>query len=112
MTAVPDPLDALRRLPHAQPLSTLFADDPGRAGRYVVEVGDLRVDYSKQSIDAPILEALLGLARERGVEARRDAMFAGEHINVTEDRAVMHMALRAPAGVSMQVDGADVVPEV
>ncbi len=112
MSAAPDPLDALRRSPHAAHLATLFADDPGRAGRYVVEVGDLRIDYSKQPIDAPILEALLALARERGVEARRDAMFAGDHINVTEDRAVMHVALRAPRSVEMPVDGTDVVPGV
>ena len=112
MNAVTDPLDPLRRLPHASSLATMFADDPGRAERYVVEVGDLRVDYSKQSVDGPVLDGLFELARERGVEARRDAMFAGEHINVTEDRAVMHVALRAPASVEMWVDGHDVVPEV
>ena len=105
-------LDSLATLPKAADLSTLFADDPGRADRYVVEVGDLRIDYSKQSIDDAILERLLQLAGDAGVEARRDAMFAGEHINTTEDRAVMHVALRAPAGASMNVDGDDVVPEV
>ena len=105
-------LDSLATLPKAAHLSTLFADDPGRADRYVVEVGDLRIDYSKQSIDDAILERLLQLAGDAGVEARRDAMFAGEHINTTEDRAVMHVALRAPAGASMNVDGDDVVPEV
>ena len=78
----------------------------------MVEVGDLRIDYSKQSVDDAILERLLQLAGDAGVEARRDAMFAGEHINTTEDRAVMHVALRAPAGASMNVDGDDVVPEV
>ena len=116
MNAALDPLDALRRSPRAAHLTTLFADDPGRAARYVVEVGELRIDYSKQPIDTPILEALLATARERGVEARRDAMFAGEHINITEDRAVMHVALRAPRPgempVEMLVDGVDVVPEV
>ena len=105
-------LDSLAQVPTAPPLSELFADDPSRAERYVVTVGDLRVDYSKQAVDDAILAALFDTARARGVEARRDAMFAGEHVNTTEDRAVMHVALRAPAGVSMNVDGADVVPDV
>ncbi len=112
MNPATDPLDPLRQQPHAPHLSTLFADDPGRSARYVVHVGDLRIDYSKQPIDDGILDALLTLAGQRGVEERRDAMFAGEHINVTEDRAVMHVALRAPASVEMLVDGVDVVPEV
>ncbi len=107
-----DVIDALARTPLAPHLTTLFAGDPERADRYVVEVGDLRIDYSKQPVDPVILEALLAAAVDRGVEARRDAMFAGEHVNVTEDRAVMHMALRAPAGVELRVDGVDVVPEV
>ena len=109
---VPDPLAPLMRLAAAPALRELFAADPGRAERYVATVGDLRVDYSKQSVDGRILAALFELAGQRGVEARRDAMFAGEHINTTEDRAVMHMALRAPRGVTMTVDGVDVVPAV
>jgi glucose-6-phosphate isomerase len=100
-------------LPHASaPLAELFRADPTRAERYVIEVGNLRVDYAKQRVDDDILRALVGLAERTGVEERRDAMFAGAHVNVTEDRAVMHPALRAPRGVSMMVDGVDVVPEV
>jgi glucose-6-phosphate isomerase len=107
-----DHLDSLSTVASPPHLRQLFAADPGRAARYVVEVGDLRIDYSKQRVDDDVLEALFSVARSAGVEARRDAMFAGEHINVSEDRAVMHMALRAPAGVSLTVDGVDVVPEV
>jgi len=102
-------LDQVERTPH---LRDLFAADPSRAERYVVTVGDLRIDYSKQRIDDRVLEALLDAASQGGVEARRNAMFAGEHINVTEDRAVMHVALRAPRDVEMIVDGHDVVPDV
>jgi glucose-6-phosphate isomerase len=107
-----DALQALADLPRTAHLRTLFADDPARAERYVVEVADLRIDYSKQLIDDAVLAGLLDVAERRGVAARRDAMFAGDHINVTEDRAVMHVALRAPRSASMMVDGTDVVPEV
>ncbi len=103
---------ALAELPLPAHLRTLFADDPGRAQRYVVDVADLRIDYSKHRIDDAVLAGLVSLADRSGVAARRDAMFAGEHVNVTEDRAVMHMALRAPAGTVMTVDGADVVGDV
>ena len=110
---VPSPLSLARP---AEPDRTAAHDcsptDPGRADRYVVDVGDLRVDYSKQAVDAGILSALFDFARASGVEARRDAMFAGEHINTTEDRAVMHVALRAPVTERMEVDGSDVVPQV
>ena len=78
----------------------------------MVEVGDLRIDWSKQLVDDAVFAGLIEVARGAGVEARRDAMFAGEHINVTEDRAVMHVALRAPRTSSMVVDGVDVVPAV
>ena len=94
------------------PLSELFADDPGRAERYVVEAGDLRIDYSKQPLNDDVLADLLERARTAGVESRRDAMFAGEHINVTEDRAVLHTALRAPRDAVVEVDGENVVPDV
>ena len=94
------------------PLSVLFADDPGRAERYVVEAGDLRIDYSKQPLDDGVVGDLLDRARGAGVEARRDAMFAGEHINVTEDRAVLHTALRVPRDAVVEVDGENVVPAV
>ncbi len=103
---------SLADVPRPAHLRELFATDPGRAERYVVTAGDLRIDYSKHRLDDTVLHALLDIARDRGVEQRRDAMFAGEHINVTEDRAVMHVALRAPRDVSMFVDGVDVVPDV
>lgn len=98
--------------PHTPHLQELFAGDPGRAERYVVTAGDLRIDFSKQRVDDGVFKALIEAARMGGVDERRDAMFAGEHINVTEDRAVMHVALRAPRDVEMFVDGADVVPGV
>jgi glucose-6-phosphate isomerase len=110
-----DPADlrsTLAELPRPAHLRELFAADPGRAERYVVEVGDLRIDYSKHRVDDAVLASLVALAERAGVEARRDAMFAGEHVNVTEDRAVMHVALRAPTGSVMTVDGANVVPDV
>ena len=94
------------------PLSDLFADDPGRAERYVVHAGDLRIDYSKQPLNDDVLADLLDRARAAGVEQRRDAMFAGEHINVTEDRAVLHTALRAPRDAVIEADGENVVPAV
>ena len=107
-----DLLSALAELAPPAHLRELFADDPGRAERYVIDVADLRVDYSKHRIDDRVLATLIELAESSGVEARRDAMFAGEHVNVTEDRAVMHVALRAPKGTVMTVDGVDVVPDV
>ncbi len=112
MTAAADLLEDLHSLPRPGSLRSLFADDPDRAQRMVISVGDLRIDYSKQRVTDAVIDGLLTLARDRRVEERRDAMFAGEHINITEDRAVMHVALRAPAGASMMVDGADVVPDV
>jgi glucose-6-phosphate isomerase len=93
-------------------LRELFAADPERAGRYTLSVGDLTVDFSKHLITDETLSLLLELAAARGVEPLRDAMFAGEKINVTEDRAVLHVALRAPSDVSIEVDGEDVVPGV
>jgi glucose-6-phosphate isomerase len=111
-TDTADLRSALAELPRPAHLRELFADDPGRAERYVVEVGDLRIDYSKHRIDDAVLAGLVALAERCGVEARRDAMFAGEHVNVTEDRAVMHVALRAPREAVLTVDGADVVPGV
>jgi glucose-6-phosphate isomerase len=103
---------ALAGLSRPAHLRTLFADDPGRAQRYVVDVADLRIDFSKHRIDDAVLAGLLAVADRAGVRARRDAMFAGDHVNVTEDRAVMHVALRAPRSAVMTVDGVDVVPEV
>ena len=89
-----------------------FATDEDRVERLSFTAADLHVDLSKNLVDDDVLGALLGLADETGVAARRDAMFGGEHINVTEDRAVLHTALRAPVGTRVEVDGADVVPDV
>ncbi len=107
-----DPLTSLSSTPPAAPLRELFATDPGRADRYAATAGDLRIDYSKHRIDDAILAALVQAARESGVEQRRDAMFAGERINTTEDRAVGHVALRMPSDRRFVVDGHDVVPDV
>jgi glucose-6-phosphate isomerase len=79
-------------------LRDLFADDPARGERLTLEAEGIFLDYSKNRVTDETLRLLLDLAAERGVAARRDAMFAGEHINVTEDRAVLHVALRAPEG--------------
>ncbi|MEU3979026.1 glucose-6-phosphate isomerase [Streptomyces sp. NPDC026672] len=98
---------------HRQPdLRELFAQDPGRAERYVVRVGDLLIDYSKNLITDETLALLQELAAATGVLGLRDAMFRGERINVTEDRAVLHTALRAPRGAVVEVDGENVVPGV
>ena len=93
-------------------LRTLFAEDPGRAERLSAEGAGLFLDYSKNRITDETLLLLLRLADERGITKRRDAMFAGEIINITERRAVLHIALRAPHGTRIEVDGADVVPDV
>ncbi len=93
-------------------MRALFADDPGRAQRYLATVGDLRVDYSKHLLDDDVLSALLAVARAADVAGRRDAMFAGEQINTTERRAVLHTALRAPRAARVLVDGHDVIPDV
>ncbi len=95
-----------------QHLRKLFADDPGRAERLSVEGAGLFLDYSKNRITDETVRLLLQLAEERGVAKRRDAMFAGEKINATERRAVLHVALRAPRGSRIEVDGADVVADV
>ena len=93
-------------------LRQLFELDPGRSERLALEGAGLYLDYSKNRITDETVRLLLQLAGERGVAARRDAMFRGEKINVTENRAVLHVALRAPRGTQIKVDGADVVPEV
>ncbi len=102
----------LTGLPRPGHLSELFVGDPERGRRYVLEVADLRVDYSKQRVDDAIVAALLEVADAAGIAQRRDAMFAGAHINVTENRPVLHVALRAPTGTVIIVDGTDVVPSV
>jgi glucose-6-phosphate isomerase len=93
-------------------LRDLFEADADRGTTMVAEAAGLRLDYSKHRLDGEILGRLIELAREAGVEERRDAMFRGEHINSTEDRAVLHVALRMPRGESLTVDGVDVVAEV
>lgn len=90
----------------------LFAEDPDRFERFSDEAAGLFLDYSKNRLDGRTLELLVGLARERGVEARRDAMFAGEKINNTENRAVLHTALRAPRGATLVVDGQEVNADI
>jgi glucose-6-phosphate isomerase len=93
-------------------LRELFASDPTRGDRFNIEVGDLYVDYAKHRLNDETLSKLFALARRADVEGLRDAMWAGEHINVTEDRAVLHIALRAPKGVVFTDEGHDVVPDV
>ncbi len=93
-------------------LRTLFAHDPKRGERLTAEGAGLYLDYSKNRITDETLDLLLQLAEESGLRARIDAMFGGEKINVTEQRAVLHVALRAPRGTSILVDGDNVVPQV
>ena len=93
-------------------LRELFADDPRRGERMTAEAVGLYLDYSKNRITDETIKLLLQLAEESGLRARIDAMFRGEKINITENRAVLHVALRAPKGASMIVDGENVVPQV
>ena len=93
-------------------LRQLFADDPGRVERLTIPVGDLVIDLSKQRVTARTIELLLALAAKADVAGRFAAMVRGDAINATEHRAVLHTALRAPAGTSIAVDGHDVVPDV
>ena len=93
-------------------LRQLFADDPDRGTRLSAGAGDLVLDYSKHRITEETLPLLVDLARAAGVEGRRDAMFTGVHINSTEDRAVLHVALRMPESEKLTVDGQDVVSDV
>jgi len=93
-------------------LRQLFADDRERGERFVVEGAGLYLDYSKNRITSETISLLLQLADECGLRAKIDAMFRGDKINITENRAVLHIALRAPEGATITVDGANVVPEV
>ena len=93
-------------------LRAWFADDPQRAERFSYELGDLYVDLSKNLLTDDVRDALVELAEQVDVPGRRDAMYAGEHINITEDRAVLHTALRRPATDSLTVDGQEVVADV
>ncbi len=93
-------------------LRTLFADDPARGERLTAEGAGLFLDYSKNRVTDESLALLVQLARESGLRERIDAMFGGEKINITENRAVLHVALRAPRSASIVVDGKNVVPDV
>src|SRR5579875_405169 len=95
-----------------QHLRELFAADPERGTKFRLEAEGIYLDYSKNRITAKTLELLLKLAEESGLRGRIDAMFRGEKINITEDRAVLHVALRAPRGATINVDGQNVVPAV
>ena len=93
-------------------LRELFAKDPGRADRFKLEAAGLFLDYSKNRITERTIELLMQLAEQSQLRERIEAMFRGDKINTTENRAVLHVALRTPRGKSIFVDGKDVVPEV
>ena len=93
-------------------LREMFAADPKRGESLTVEACGLYLDYSKNRVTGRTVELLLALAAERGLRGRIEAMFRGDKINTTEDRAVLHTALRAPRGEKIMVDGEDVVPAV
>ncbi len=103
-------LAALQRT--SKDLKTLFSENPNRFAEFSVAQDDLLLDYSKTQITGDILSQLLNLAAQAGVEQKRDAMFAGEKINTTENRAVLHTALRNVAGTKVLTDGVDVMPEI
>ncbi len=105
-------LQAHREQIGARHLREFFADDPARGERLRAEAAGLYFDYSKQRVTDETLRLLIELANACGVTQRIGAMFSGVHINTTEDRAVLHVALRAPAGERIEVDGKDVVPDV
>jgi glucose-6-phosphate isomerase len=93
-------------------LREFFAEDPARGTQLALTVGDLYIDYSKHRVTRETLQLLIDLARTAGLEQRRDAMFSGVHINTSENRAVLHTALRDPVGVELMVDGQNVVEDV
>ena len=93
-------------------LRAMFQEDPGRGERLTAEAEGIYLDYSKNRVTDETMRLLVDLAEESGVPERRDAMFRGEHINVSENRPVLHVALRMPATASLKVDGVDVVREV
>jgi len=99
-----EPLEKVREF-H---LRQLFADDPKRGERMTAEAAGIYIDYSKNRITDETLKLLIQLAEESGLQERIDAMFRGEKINLTEKRAVLHVALRAPRGTSIAVDGENV----
>src|SRR5690349_16938523 len=94
------------------PMRELFAKDKTRFKTFTANAGDILLDYSKNRIDEKVMTALFDIARKADVEGRRKAMWSGQHINITEDRAVMHMALRYRGDKPVKVDGKDVMPDV
>ena len=113
MTTLPDLWSALATQSlRVAPMRELFDSDASRLAKHTIEAAGLVLDASKNRIDDSLLEGLFALARGAGVEARRDAMFGGDPINVTEHRAALHVALRAPRDASFKVDGRNVMPGV
>jgi glucose-6-phosphate isomerase len=105
-------LEALRSPATAVPMRRRFADDPDRFNRFSITFGNFLLDYSKNLIDTETMRHLLALAEAAEVERHRSQMFSGEPINVTEDRPVLHVALRAAPDDVYRVGGQNVVPEV
>ena len=114
ITATPEwgALESHRRVWATRTLRELFREDPGRAERLTLEVGDLTLDLSKNLVTDQTVHQLVRLAERAGLRERIDAMVTGEVVNVTEDRPALHVALRAPEGAVIRVDGHDVVPDV
>ena len=113
MSSTPSPWPALTaRAEGVAPMRRLFDGDPERLAKHTLEAAGLVLDASKNRVDDALLAELFALGRASDVEGRRDAMFAGDRVNTTEHRAVLHVALRAPRDASFSVDGVDVVREV
>jgi glucose-6-phosphate isomerase len=112
MTNPWNPLHSLHDAAKSRRILDLFAANPQRAAQFSANAGAMRLDYSKTNIDAETKAALIALAKSRGVAEKRAAMFGGDKINDTEGRAVLHVALRAPKGVSITTEGRDVVPQI
>ncbi len=112
MNALVEKLKSIVRDTNATDIRAAFAADPQRFSRYSTTLGDFLFDYSKCAVNDAVLDALEALAKDAGVEKKRDAMFAGEIINITEERAVLHTALRNRANTPVLVEGKDVMPDV
>ncbi len=112
MNALVEKLKSIVRDTNATDIRAAFAADPQRFSRYSTTLGDFLFDYSKCAVNDAVLDTLEALARDAGVEKKRDAMFAGEIINITEERAVLHTALRNRANTPVLVEGKDVMPDV
>ncbi|AOF91876.1 glucose-6-phosphate isomerase [Sinorhizobium sp. RAC02] len=112
MNALVEKLKSIARDTNATDIRAAFAADPKRFSRYNAKLDDFLFDYSKCAVNDTVLEGLEALAKDAGVETKRDAMFAGAIINITEERAVLHTALRNRANTPVLVDGKDVMPDV